>query len=192
MERVYTYKSCHHCGTERPLSDYHRNKNTRDGHATWCKACRREYQRTYMQIKKQRNRPRGSLSEAGQKRCGGCLKTLPQESFSKNRRAQDGFDYYCKRCFRNLAYWRNNPDRYRAANNARRVRRLNNGGSHTAEEWAAVCAANEHRCNHCGCVPTTLTRDHIVPLALGGTDDIENIQPLCRSCNCRKRDRFIG
>jgi hypothetical protein len=31
-----------------------------------------------------------------------------------------------------------------------------------------------------------LTVDHILPLALGGTNDLSNLQTMCRSCNCAK------
>ena len=34
-----------------------------------------------------------------------------------------------------------------------------------------------------------LTVDHIIPRSKGGTDDDDNLQTMCRSCNSAKRDR---
>lgn len=40
-------------------------------------------------------------------------------------------------------------------------------------------------CLHCGGMDR-LTIDHIWPVSRGGTDDVENLQTLCQSCNSRK------
>lgn len=68
---------------------------------------------------------------------------------------------------------------------ARYARERGADGSHTLEEWEALKVRHGGKCVGCG-ERMPLTRDHIVPLALGGTHDIENIQPLCRNCNSRK------
>ena len=50
------------------------------------------------------------------------------------------------------------------------------------------------RCFQCGATPkdngVRLVVDHKVPQAWGGTNDIDNLQPLCEDCNAGKRDYF--
>lgn len=49
-----------------------------------------------------------------------------------------------------------------------------------------ILEQDDFTCQICGDTDGPLEIDHIVPLALGGTNDIENLQVLCRSCNRRK------
>jgi hypothetical protein len=45
-------KRCGKCGLVKPVSEFHRWK--RDGHQTWCKACRCDYDRAYHQRNKKK------------------------------------------------------------------------------------------------------------------------------------------
>lgn len=63
--------------------------------------------------------------------------------------------------------------------NARRL------GTHSPEEWEALLQVCGEECLRCG-DSTEKVKDHIVPIYMGGSDAIENIQPLCRSCNSSK------
>ena len=67
----------------------------------------------------------------------------------------------------------------------RKYRKLGVGGSHTLEQWNELKKKYRHRCAICKKIKK-LTRDHIVPITKGGTNDIQNIQPLCGPCNSRK------
>lgn len=48
-----------------------------------------------------------------------------------------------------------------------------------------VMHRDNHECKQCGATED-LTIDHIHPESKGGTNDIENLQVLCRRCNCSK------
>lgn len=48
-----------------------------------------------------------------------------------------------------------------------------------------------YQCVRCGrwFPKSEITVDHRIPKRKGGTDDLWNLQPMCRSCNSSKRDR---
>lgn len=60
----------------------------------------------------------------------------------------------------------------------------------TVEQWNFIQMLFDYSCACCG-KTDELTIDHILPLSKGGLDSIENIQPLCRSCNSRKNNHYI-
>ena len=67
-------------------------------------------------------------------------------------------------------------------------------GEHSFEEWLMIKSILwNNTCADCGRseLEVKLTEDHIVPLSLGGSDFISNIQPLCVQCNTRKHAKFI-
>lgn len=76
----------------------------------------------------------------------------------------------------------------------RRVKKQNNGGTYTIQEWEALKRRHQYRCYLCKRKEpdVKLTVDHIVPISLGGNNFIENIQPLCLSCNCKKSIKLFA
>ena len=57
-----------------------------------------------------------------------------------------------------------------------------------------VLKRDNFRCVKCGRSPSSnhaieLEVDHIKPVAKGGTNNIENLQTLCKDCNQGKKDR---
>lgn len=66
-------------------------------------------------------------------------------------------------------------------------------GSHTFNEWKTLKAQYDWTCFGCKQKEPIikLTQDHIIPLSKGGSNNIENIQPLCGSCNSRKNNKIV-
>lgn len=51
-----------------------------------------------------------------------------------------------------------------------------------------ILRRDDHRCRYCGAGPEEgpLTVDHVVPVALGGSDEPSNLVAACRDCNAGK------
>lgn len=71
----------------------------------------------------------------------------------------------------------------------RRALLKNSIGNHSVDEWNELVKKSKGKCQICG-KKEKLTKDHIVPLSKGGLNTINNIQPLCRHCNCVKSNKL--
>lgn len=107
-------------------------------------------------------------------RSRGRYKTNPDKMKENNRRWQ-----------------KNNHESGAARQNRRRTRKTEAGGSYTAAEWKAITEHYGNKCLCCGRDDIKLTADHVIPVANGGTSNIDNIQPLCFPCNARKGTKTI-
>jgi len=149
--------------------------------------------------------------------CRKCGKEKPSSEFHRDCKRSSGLHPYCKLCVRayhdtitpvlrqrnrvwqqanrekvvqySHTWAKKNPIKARLREYRHRARLLNAQGSFTPSEWNLLCDWFGGMCLACG--SSSLTIDHVVPLAQGGSNGIENLQPLCGSCNASKNDRTI-
>jgi len=171
-------KVCTICGAEKDFSEFHRDPRGKFGLYARCKDCHNAMVRERYRCPEEKAKRRQRLSRQ-------------RDHINARQRSYAARDperwrlYYSE-------YHRANTSRDQALArvHARRARRLGNGGSHTEAEWVDLCARHGNICLACG-RPLPLTRDHVVPLIKGGSDSIDNLQPLCGYCNSSKGTRVI-
>lgn len=76
-------------------------------------------------------------------------------------------------------------------NSRYRTAKTSAGGTYTAEQFKHLCEYYDNSCACCRKCNVPLEADHVLPVSKGGTSDITNIQPLCRTCNASKGRREI-
>lgn len=103
---------------------------------------------------------------------------------------QYGLDHAEEKAIHDKLYHQENPEIWPASHERRRARILGVGGTFTAKEFRALMEAHEFTCVYCGELKT-LGPDHVLPISRGGSNNIENILPACKSCNCSKGTKTL-
>lgn len=172
-------KICCKCKRSKTYSEYYGNRRSSDGAGSVCIACEQIRLRTlYLarreEIKKRTKEWRKAHPEA--------FKASRSKHYEANK---------AKMKARSLQWSRENKEAGATKQIRRRVRKKGNGGSHTTREWMDLCLLHGGQCLCCGTTAKPLTRDHVVPVEHGGSNNIDNIQPLCKSCNSTKGAKTI-
>ncbi len=177
-------KVCQKCNTDKPAESFHRCAKGKGGLQSYCIECSKGV------FKKWASENKEHLREKNRNR---------EYVLYESQREWHRLDYLKNKekiLKRNKAWAERNPLKVRelslAGTNRRKVRELSAEGSHTEEEWHLLVEECNWKCVCCGDMTKPLTKDHIIPLIKGGSDYINNIQPLCRECNSSKRDRIIN
>jgi 5-methylcytosine-specific restriction endonuclease McrA len=132
------------------------------------------------------------------RKCSQCKDWKQRDEFYENKTVKDGLASNCKICAsaNTRKDYQNNIEARRAAaktrqfrNHAlRRTRKLGAKGHHSRFQWKARVDYFGWRCRYCRTRLTikTLTKDHVIPLAKGGSEWASNLVPACWSCNQHK------
>jgi 5-methylcytosine-specific restriction endonuclease McrA len=81
--------------------------------------------------------------------------------------------------------YREHPEAQQINHVLRRARMFEALGFFTKKDFRLKCEICDNVCVYCG-EEKRLGPDHVIPLARGGSNYIENILPACKQCNCTK------
>lgn len=185
-------KYCNRCQTEKAIDDFARSAANSDGRQGRCRLCQSQLATDWNKANRDRCRQtdRNRYQRDRDKR-------LAASKRHKENNPEKYLEYSRQK-------YKRNPDKQLAATKAwalknplkakeirdhsnlmRRARLHEATGTHTKEERAYLLNSYLGRCAYCFSAPAT-DFDHVVPLARGGTNDIENLVPACEFCNASK------
>jgi 5-methylcytosine-specific restriction endonuclease McrA len=183
-------KICKTCGVDKSDSEYYPHKSTKDRLDQHCKSCKKTASKLWAEKNKDK---RKKISKK-------YVKNNPE------KRSETIRNYYLKNKkeirIRIKKSIEKKPEPYaelgRKHANIRRARKLNNGQeAYTESQVLSTYGTNCHICD----TPIKLKAprkvgvkgwelglhlDHVVPLAKGGPDSLENVKPAHGKCNLQK------
>lgn len=214
-------KRCTKCNEWKPLNEFHINSKKRGSKPrSVCKVCRkadrqanaeeineqgREYYKGNSTRRKASSRAYRKANHERVKKANRQYVEMNREKVRENQRKWREANaehlrewhrtYKAANADKYKIYYREyriaNPDKEVSKRHTRRARIKALAGRFNQSEWRNLCKFYQDTCLCCGANDKPLTPDHVIPLACGGSNRIDNIQPLCLSCNLKKGTKTI-
>ena len=171
-------KTCTTCKQTKAFSEFHKFIHSRDGYRPACIDCTKEYQAKY----RRENAEKKKIAQDEWR-----AKNLEQQRIYKQKYYLENKEKVSER----IDAWRKrNPEAYRRYKQNRRSKKLLKGGKLS---YGLHIKLFELQKGKCACCKKPLGKnyhmDHIMPLALGGTNTDDNIQLLRAKCNLQKHTK---
>lgn len=200
---------CTGCDTEKPVSEFHKDRTRWSGYQNKCAECMARYLKGYAHDEaaiRRRRTERAELAKRDLKQCGTCKYLKNRDSFSRRSDSPDGLHTSCRTCTS------------ASARSSRRARaeadpfdlRLRNGYRRATEAGvSAECFSSaevfdyweSHQIDPWECVwtgerltPETVQWDHLIPLSHPESPGhvVYNLVPASASANSAKgRKHFV-
>ena len=189
-------KTCAKCKKELQVTEFWKRSASKNGYQSRCKQCMDQYRISEDQRKKRSLRTT-SWRRRNPKNAG-LINKRYLERHRDQRRAYDR-EYrrnHAEKKYSMCVRWiKRHPEKRSEYGNRRRAVKIKTPGFFTAQEFQALKVKYGYQCLGCGRPEQEkikLVVDHIIPMGQeGSTNWIGNIQPLCRSCNNKKRSKII-
>lgn len=202
-------KICTKCKIEKPKTEYRKDSKSKDGISHSCKQCRDAYNAAYraanaesIAIKCREYQDRNRESIAAQKRKYNAEnaaeiaeQTRAYRDKNRSEIAAQKSAHYSKNkesiSLRLKKYYESNREMFSAHGRARKARKKNAEGRHSASEVVVIFEKQRGLCANCKAALLMSGKqkyhvDHIMPLAKGGSNWPSNLQCLCPTCNLKK------
>lgn len=201
LDELDSTKQCGSCGTVKLIVEFHKDRTRPDGRSWACKECmkeksRRRYQkdpgyskrwrkqnpearkiidRRYQENNKERRKQKDKRYREQNKEK---IKEYERQYRTQNRE---------RMATRDLAKYRENPTPILAKNRGRKALRRNAEGVHTATDIETIYDNQSGNCAYCSAaLRGVYDVDHVIPLAVGGSNWPDNLCCACKPCNRRK------
>lgn len=202
-------KKCGSCTKILPISEFHKNKNAKDGLVYNCKKCVKEKRDSYrinhgLPVKDK------LYYDGINKECSKCHKILNIDNFYNSNYISNGKRSLCKNCSdrevneykhqdplqqekRSKIYQKNkhiSRMQSRRAVLLREIREIDNNDGTINADILKIIYSCEY-CYYCDKLTSEDKRtiDHVQPLSRNGPHSIYNLVMCCKTCNCRKHNK---
>lgn len=206
MADANTSKLCNRCGLVKLFTEFNKDaKNTTLGLQSKCRSCQKEVRHLWYVANREReiakvvqwtkDNPEAARAKdrlRAIRHPGRTTKYSKASALRNPRRTRELHNAWKRNHPEKVREsarksYRKNPDKDLSKQHARRLLLATRGNGFTNEEINNLFDMQKGRCAACKTsIKKKFHRDHILPLAKGGANTIENIQLLCVACNCRK------